>query len=76
MLGEVIAVEPGAVVRFDEPQPLLEMPGQRQPAVVQMVKNPKPHLLLLALSLRAQRSNLGPLSARSVEIASSLRSSQ
>ena len=61
MLGEMIAVETGTIVRFDELQPLLEMPGQRQPAVVQMVENPKAHLTFLALSLRAERSNLGPL---------------
>ena len=76
VLGEVVAIEPGPIVRLDELQPFLEMPGQRQPAVVQMVKYPKPHRPLLAPSLRAQRSNLGPLSARSSKIASSLRSSQ
>jgi hypothetical protein len=57
----MVAVKPGPIVCFDELQPLLEMPGQRQPAVVQMVEYPKAHRPLLALSLRAERSNLGPL---------------
>ena len=43
MLGEMIAVEAGAVVGLDQLQPVLEMPVERLPAVVQMVKNPKPH---------------------------------
>src|SRR5262245_6039972 len=44
VLGQVIAVEPGAIVGLDELQPLLKMPGQRFPAVVQMVEDPKTHL--------------------------------
>src|ERR1041384_7775869 len=46
MLGKMVAVEAGAVVRLDELQPLLEMPGQRLPAVVQMIEDPKTHIPL------------------------------
>src|SRR3546814_19454691 len=43
MLGDVIAVEPQPVVGFRQPQPGLEMLGQRQPAVVHMVEHAELH---------------------------------
>ena len=43
VLGEMIAVEPGAVIGLDQPEPVLEMPRQRQPAVVEMVEDPELH---------------------------------
>src|SRR6516164_5048365 len=43
MLGQMIAVEPGAVVGFDQFEPLLKLLGQRHPTVVDMVKDPKTH---------------------------------
>jgi len=43
MLGQMIAVKPGSIVGLDQLQPVLEMPGQRLPAVVQMVEYTKAH---------------------------------
>ena len=44
VLGQMVAIEPGAIIGLDQLQPVLEMPGQRLPAVVQMVENPKTHV--------------------------------
>src|ERR1700730_12650704 len=52
----MVAVKPGPIVCFDELQPLLEMPGQRQPAVVKMVKNPKAHFNYLSLARGSVRT--------------------
>src|SRR4029077_19759267 len=43
VLGQVIAVEAGAVVGLDQPEPLLEMTGERQAAVVEVVEDPEAH---------------------------------
>ncbi len=58
VLGEVIAVEAGAVVCLDQSEPLLEMAGERQAAVVEVVEDPEAHgrlLLIQPLSARVQR---------------------
>src|SRR5271170_1019261 len=55
VLGQMVAIEPAAVVRLDQPQPILEVPGQRLPAVVQMVENPKTHLPLLDFLLSPRK---------------------
>src|SRR5262249_48614842 len=47
MLGQMIAVEPGAIVGFDEFEPLFEEPIQGHSAVVQVIKDPKAHNVLL-----------------------------
>ena len=43
VLREVIGVEPGAIIGLDQAEPVLEMPGQRQAAVVEMVEDPELH---------------------------------
>src|SRR5437764_878619 len=41
VLGEMVAVEPRALLSLDQLEPLLELPAKRQTAVVQVVKHPK-----------------------------------
>src|SRR6516162_5592116 len=53
MFGEVVAVEPGAVVGLDQLQPRLKMLGERHAAIIQMIENTEAHRLSLATSLTA-----------------------
>src|SRR5579871_5725510 len=47
MLGQVIAIEAGAVIGLDEFEPVFEMLLQRTAAVVEMIEYPETHLCLL-----------------------------
>ncbi len=53
VLGQVIAVEAGPVVGLDQLEPVLEMLAERQPAVVEVIENPKAHHRLLVRAIVA-----------------------
>jgi hypothetical protein len=59
VLGQVVAVKTGPVIGLNELQPFLEMPAERHPAVIQMVKNPKLHRCFL-FPLRASAECRSP----------------
>ncbi len=50
VLGEMVAVEPGAVIGLDQLQPLLEELADRHTAIIQMVEDPEAHFRRLPLS--------------------------
>src|SRR5260221_10863313 len=68
MLGQVVAVEPGAVVGLDQPEPVLEMAPERPAAVVEMVEDPEAHQSLPSFRLSCCADTMGaagPVQARS-----------
>ena len=52
----MVAVETGAIVGLDQLEPRLEVPVERQTAVVQMVKDPKTHSFSLPAAVADQAS--------------------